>query len=403
MANDRLDQLRDDLWARWTRLASAPRIPAPARDGATVYSFLPRFDLADWRTGAAPVPGGQVSPSPKPGRENYAYVLDPTGRPLASSKHATRHGGDWSGKFEHEIDWYGEFRYGADEIEYVDWCAPSKLPSRYDRLTLRDGCRASLQRLTLNAGGFFRHWLSLDQRTLIARVREDSRNYQLVVERYDIEGGRIVGGESLVDGLGAPIQRSSLEVAYGDDGRLSAVGRRLADGSLHTLYARKTSTSLAALSSELARRIAESVTDALRARTFDTPLAALQLSYRAGDRYLPFVIPVTVSGAVTTLPAAEPALVARGFEIPEAELGLSMAEFTRRIEEKGDANAGAKMLRAAARLLTADAHAPYPRTPDFVAYAIDCEIEGDSLRKILKDCGATRGALAAWTERGWLG
>ena len=403
MPRDRLDQLRDDLWSRWTRLASEPQIPASVRDGATVYSLLPRFDLADWRTDPAPVAGGQVSPTPKSGRENYAYVLDPTGRPLASSKHATLRGGDWSGRFEHEVDWYGEFRYASDEIEYTDWCVPSKLPRRYDRLTFRDGCRASFQRLTLNAGGFFRNWLSLDQRTLIARVRDDSRNYQVVVESYDIEGGRIVGGESLVDGLGAPIRRSPLEFTYGDDGKLSAVVRRVSDGSAETLYARKTATSLTSLSALLAQCVAEAINKLLGERTFDAPIVALELSYRAGDRYIPIVTPILESDDVETLPALVPEISARGREPGASGFATQMSEFVRRIEEKDDARAGTKMLRAAARILSTDATAPYRRAPDFIAYAIDWELEGDDLRKILSACGATQSAIASWDRRGWLG
>jgi hypothetical protein len=60
------------------------------------------------------------------------------------------------------------------------------------------------------------------------------------------------------------------------------------------------------------------------------------------------------------------------------------------------------MLRESARIVTAASDAPFLRTADFIAYAIDWELEGDDLAKILKACGASKPSVASWKKRGWL-
>jgi hypothetical protein len=60
------------------------------------------------------------------------------------------------------------------------------------------------------------------------------------------------------------------------------------------------------------------------------------------------------------------------------------------------------MMREVARLLSTDSNAPYSRAADFIAYAIDWELEFDAFRQILTECGASTAAVESWKRRGWL-
>ena len=388
---DRLDQLRSDLWARWTNAARTATVPPVGRGAHTAYSLVPRFDLSNWAA-MPPAAGGRLRDAPTAGRNNYEYALDEQGRPVSSRLHHVVNG----------IEWRGTYRYAEDEIEFLDVCVNSALPSRYERVTIRDGCRASHQRLTLNAGGYFRQWRLLERESLIDAIRSSPLNYQLVVDSYAIAGGRLTSGESYVEGLGTPQMHFDLEFTYGDEGHLSRVVRRSADGTGQVLYARRSKSTIKSLSAELSSRIATKVVDTLAARAFESPLVAVELSYRSADRYLPFVVPIAENDDIATFPPLTPGLYERGFELAEEDVGPQLADFVARLEQPARFELGGAMLRESARIVTAAADSPFPRAADFIAYAIDWELEVDDLARILKACGASPPSLAAWKKRGWL-
>lgn len=60
------------------------------------------------------------------------------------------------------------------------------------------------------------------------------------------------------------------------------------------------------------------------------------------------------------------------------------------------------MLRHAARLLTERVRQKRYAWPTFVAFALDDQLEQDSLARILKECGADPGVLQAWRKSGLL-
>jgi hypothetical protein len=191
---DRLTQLREDLWRRWTScLDPTWSMPAPAVDLRTVYSTTSRFDLANWASNT-PLPGGPVSETPILGTHYHAYGLDAFGRPVSAS-----HGHMWN-----RVDWKAAYRYRDDTIELIEFCVQSKLPSHYERLTFRDGCRATYQRLHLNSGGHFPRLRALPVHEIAAHIRANPHDRSLHVEAYEIADRRIVGGESLIEGLGVP-------------------------------------------------------------------------------------------------------------------------------------------------------------------------------------------------------
>jgi hypothetical protein len=69
-------------------------------------------------------------------------------------------------------------------------------------------------------------------------------------------------------------------------------------------------------------------------------------------------------------------------------------------QRAGDSSSAlVKMLRAVACSVTERARAELPVTPDFVAFAIDWEIEGDNVKKILKGSGASDAPARVEEER----
>ena len=124
------------------------------------------------------------------------------------------------------------------------------------------------------------------------------------------------------------------------------------------------------------------------------------MSYQGGESYIPALIPATTSDPLSSL-----ALVSelnRWIELPVEAFSPEIADFEARLREGEDHDTGPKMLRAAARLVTDRAPQRLDTAPVFVAFAVDWEADGDELKQILKDCGASPEAIAEFSARGWL-
>lgn len=64
---------------------------------------------------------------------------------------------------------------------------------------------------------------------------------------------------------------------------------------------------------------------------------------------------------------------------------------------------GTSMLRKTASLLTFHKlNQKIAVTNDFVAYAIDWELEGQEFEEILKDCGQSPKIIEAWKAKEWI-
>ncbi len=395
-----IDELRDDLWGRWRKHFHDPtlrEVPGPAR---VAYSRKALFDLKNWTPSTFP-PGGRLSAEPIAGSNNWVYHLDGQGRPQGMSLRHT----------VNRVDWRGVYRYAPEEVEYVEICLNSNVPSQYDRVTVRDQQPATLQRLWKNTGGRFPAWSAMGRNDLLEKITSDPRNFQIWIESYEAEDGLIRRGRAYIEGLGVPPRHSSLSFSY-SAGKLQRIVRRWEDGQEETVFAARTSVTLQDLSVNLSRRLADRIIDALKETTSDKAapdcrLVAVELSYRAGDRYVPIVYPYTEADRIQSFPFLEGYTSDRGIELSAEHFEPEMAEFTERLRasERGDAgrdDAATAMLRAAASLVTRLTPESVPTAEGFLAYAIDWELEGDAFPKILKDCGADASALRIWRKRGWL-
>jgi hypothetical protein len=388
---DSIDSLKDDLWRRWRdRMERSAVAEKPAGATRVVYGRSPLYDLKTY-TPRQFEPGGRSSEQPFPRDDNWIYRLDDAGRPVEME---TRHSFN-------RVDWHGTYEYTADAAEYVEWCVQTGVCSQYARMTIRDGVPAAFQRLAINARGSFPVWQGVARRTLVELIASDRKNYQIAIERYDVRDGRIEEGEAYTEGLGAPPMRSTLHYTYAGD-KLDRIIERSAAHGDRTVFAAPQATSVERLSADLARRIAEKIVEAVRGRKKEFPLAALELSYRAVQSYVPVVIPCSERDALSELCLCTAIDVRRWIQLREADFSPAIVDFQERLRSTEQYDAGTEMLRDAARQVTELARRQLTVTPDFVAYAIDWELEGDQLATILRECGASADAIRKFQSRGWI-
>jgi len=317
-----------------------------------------------------------MSPKPIPDTNNHVYELDSRGRPL-SARHSHP---------VNNVDWQASYRYGASEIELVELCLQTRVPSIYDRITLVDALPLTRQSVRINGAGSFPIWRSMPRENVREQIRTDSRNYQCVVEQYEIADGRYISGEGVRDGLGTTLRQYALSFTYSPAGRLERVVERWDTGEETTAFAAKSSSTAARVSSTLAHRIADYVIDALNVMPLSTPLVSIELAYRVADRYLPTAIAYTVEDKVESYPVLSPIATDHMIDLPAGRFEPEMAELMGRMSSKGDWAVGTKMLRHAARLLSNADHLRAPTIESFYAYAIDWELEGDDFAQISKEC-----------------
>jgi hypothetical protein len=93
---------------------------------------------------------------------------------------------------------------------------------------------------------------------------------------------------------------------------------------------------------------------------------------------------------------------ARWIKLSEEDFAPDITEFNQRIDAAPDSAALSQMLRGAARRVTQEARRELRVAKHFIAFAIDWELEGDDLEKIVKQCGATPAAIREWKNNDWL-
>ncbi len=389
---DRIEPLKQDLWARWEREMQRRPSPveAPPPDGRALYARVPLFDLKEYTPRRFPA-GGRASSRPFPGIDNRVYHLDAEGRPIQMTH---RHS-------YNRVNWLGVYSYSADDARYCEWCLQTGVCSEYDRIALQDGVPSSFQRLRINGNGSFPIWKGLRPDSQIQKIRADSHGYQIRVEQYELHDGRVTSGVSFIDGMGLPPTRYELLYSYAD-GRLERIARRSPSGEEQTVFAARRSASLSALSAELSRRISDKALELLRTAPRGSPLVALELSYRSVETYIPSLIPLTERDETRSLTLAAEVPLERWLPLREEDFAPAITDFHERVRTTEKYEAGTGMLREAARQITNRAKHELQTTDGFVAFAMDWEFEGGELQSILTACGASPETLRVFRARGWI-
>lgn len=387
------EELRADLLSRWkaafARLAMVKaKVPGVVE---TVYTPYPAFALANYSPKKFK-PGARLAKKPSRDGNDYAYQLDAQGRPLHMR---TSH------RFN-RVDWQGVYRYGETEVEVVEFCMQTGTPSLYNRLILDGQHVLAEQRFVCNSGGSDSGLKKLSTAKKIERVLSDPYNYFIYLTRYRVEDGIIRGGEEYHE-VSGKIDRPTLEYTYATDGALQRIVQVWPGGFRRTQFAAKGSgpkVSLKDLSEKLSEKLAKDILARLKKTKFGARLVALELSYRYPQHHIPQLIPLTERDEVESLTLAAEIDSKRWIELSEEDFVPEITQFNERVQDSE--TAVAKMLRAAALLVTKAAPKAIKVTPGFVAFPIDWELEGDDLGKILKQCGASPAKLREWKNQGWL-
>jgi len=158
--------------------------------------------------------------------------------------------------------------------------------------------------------------------------------------------------------------------------------------------------------------MADAVVEALVEKSVEQPLAVLSMGYRKVDNYVPIL-------DARPLADREDAMQAWGEELDWELLFLSPAEdlilmergemeeplqqLMQIMQSSEDYKPGTTMLRRAAFLLTTGRlNGKIAVSEDFVAYAIDWELEGHAFEQILRECGQREEVIMDWKKRGWM-
>ncbi len=389
---DGLEALREELWKRWQKAFDRwGEISATPQTGLrAIYARAPLFNLKGYTPSRFPAGGRVLSMTPETGSSFWTYWLDDKGRPIRSTcRHPANH-----------FDWQGLFQYSDEEVEHIEFCVQTEVASGYARMTLRNGLPATYQRIEIDGGGS--HLGGRRGKDAIAAIAGNSHFYWMHVEEYESEDGRIVRGRASFEGKGLSPQLSALDYRYAANGKLMQVVRINKDGSRFTEFAARSKSSVKALAAKLSEKIASSTMEALKNSGLDSPLQAIELSYRSVTEYLPGVIAATERDAIANLCLVLAIAPARWITLQNEDFEPEMAEFTARLGETEQWDGGSKMLRRAALLVTKLVPGALPTAEGFVAFAIDWECEGNDLKSILKQCGASPATLKKLAKKGWL-
>jgi hypothetical protein len=156
------------------------------------------------------------------------------------------------------------------------------------------------------------------------------------------------------------------------------------------------------LAAKLSEDIAARAIEALGKANPSVPLQAVELSFRSVTNYVPGLIPAAAGAKVSDMGMVLAIGQANWIELNEQDFEPDMAEFVERMNTAHKWEAGSKMLRQAASLVTKLAPESIPTADGFIAFAIDWEFEGHELLAVLKQCGATAATLKRLKEIGWL-
>jgi hypothetical protein len=384
-----LDELRADLVERWKRAFGRFDEATAKAEGAveTAYTEYPAFALEGY-TPKKFKPGARLKKERI--EDGYAFELDAKKRPLRV-------------RFAHRVNrvsWRGFFRYADDEVESVEYCVETRVPSLYNRLILEGGGVLAEQRFVCNSGGHFSGLAGKSAAANAARILSDPTDFFIYITRYELENGVPVAAEEHHEVSGETYRPTRTYSYAGDE--LERVVQHWPGGETRTLFAVKSKTSTKALSERLSEAIAKAVVARVREWKLGAPLVALELSYREHDARVPILVPLTADDRPSSLALSAEIDASRWITLSEEDFAPDIADFGQRVEESGSATAVAKRLRTAALTVTETARSLPNVADDFVAYAIDWELEGDELAKILKQCGASRAKLTEWKKKKWL-
>jgi len=217
--------LRADLIARWkAAFARFDEVDAPIEAAETVYTQYPAYALSGYADGKIK-PGARLARKPTKGNDDFEFQLDAQRRPL----HV---------RYAHTINrvsWQGVYHYQPDEVECIEYCMQTRVPSLYNRLLLAGTAVLAEQRFIVNGGGADTHLKKLSAAKQAARILADPHEYFLYIARYVIEDGVTVGADELQEQSGE-VYRPRLAYTYARGGKLQQIVQHWPGGDTRTIF-----------------------------------------------------------------------------------------------------------------------------------------------------------------------
>lgn len=158
--------------------------------------------------------------------------------------------------------------------------------------------------------------------------------------------------------------------------------------------------------------MAHSIIVSLLKHNIEQPICLLELNYRRADRHLPLIKTLSLSEKEEIISQSEGSEVFELLFITSSENYIDMdshvfeqqlQQLVQLMEERENFDLGTNLLRKTASLLTLNKLGQkITVSDDFVAYAIDWEMEGQEFEEILKECGQSSKIIQEWKAKEWI-
>lgn len=308
-----------------------------------------------------------------------------------------------------KIAWEGVYIYEETCIEYIEYCLNTGVPSLISRMEFKDGKKVAYQSISANGGGSGYGWLSKED--IIKTMRNDDHSF--IIEITDFEHdvtGKIKRASSINFFPGSGQYTSHDEYAYDDMQVLDTI-RRFNDGYDRLIYCRRPdNVSPEQLVEEVAAALAKEIAERLTVSQIELPLAFLELGYRLGDNYVPYLTCRSERYVAEKVAKKEMVFIDINYnesvDMSIKPIERLWAQLEGLMEDDDHLGIGTDMIRKAAFLLTKNRlFGKLQVTDTFAAYAVDWSIEGhgdEEFEEILTECGVEAEVLTIWKQTGIL-
>lgn len=304
------------------------------------------------------------------------------------------------------------YRYSDELIACIEFSIPPQTPVLIQKIFLENGRVVFSELFELN--GYTPRWmkeLTLDN--LGSWLKYNSRFKRAEAYIYNEDRLAMISGYYEIPGL--PPYCANESFLYDDAGKLLRIDRLDEHGRKSVVYQRRQKgQTFTQMRAEATLKLVDAIVQKVKEAHIEDTVYGVELYYRECGPYFPPVIVVMPERYRSALlQSADPgAKISIFVPIPEKEWIYEIDDgetletcqiLEQEIQAKERWNVARQILRdVAARLTRFDWNGSLNLTPDFVAYALDPELEGDHIADVLRASASTE-QIQEWRKKGWLG
>jgi hypothetical protein len=406
-----MSELYQDIFDRWVKAIDEMDTIAAHRENVSIikYASSIRYDLSNYSKSNFPVGGKVFDENPDEESDYRRYGLDHNGQPVYVF-------------FEHswnKISWEGIYNYSDNQVEYLEFCINTNVPSCVKVIKYENGRKISYQHFNINGGGSGLPLLKDGKEAYIESIQSNEYSVNSYIEKYIYEGERIIKADCFAVSPGIGQFSFEKSYTYDDQGELAEI-RILYPATEVTMleYVKiPDDLNMDDLINNLAEKMSGSIIETLLKKGFEEPIVLLELFYRRVERYCPFLKVRFLSEKEELIRMSEDErkkgldlfelffLSGSGelINVDHETIERPLLQLMQLMDAKENFNPGTTMLRKTALLLTQNKlNGKLPVSDDFVAYAIDWEMDGRKFEEILMECGQTPEIIQNWRAKGLL-